>query len=53
MGREFQIIHAGQSTAKVRVFVTNKGLYQLVVSSTTAADLEVGVFLNAFWILDQ
>jgi hypothetical protein len=53
MGHECQIVHAGQSSAKVRVFMANKRLYQLVASSTTASDPEVGVFLNTFRILGQ
>jgi hypothetical protein len=53
VGHEFQIIHAGQSSARVRVFVANKRLYQLVASSTTANDPEVQVFLDSFRILGQ
>lgn len=53
VGRQFQIVHAGQSSARVRVFVADRRLYQVVAASTTANDPEVKAFLDSFRIIGK
>ncbi len=51
-GREFTLARAGHPTAKVRVFVANKHLYELIAESSLGPDdREVATFLDSFRLL--
>lgn len=53
-GREFTLSRPSHPPARVRVFVENKHLYELIAESPLGPDeAEVGLFLNSFRLLDQ
>ena len=53
-GREFTLARPGRPTAKVRVFVENKHLYEAIAESSLGPDEpEVTTFLDSFRLLDQ
>jgi hypothetical protein len=53
-GREFTLARPGRPTAKVRVFVEKKHLYEVIAESALGPDEpEVAAFLNSFRLLDQ
>jgi hypothetical protein len=53
-GREFTLTRPGHPTAKVRVFVENRRLYELIAESSLGPDEpEVATFLDSFRLLDQ
>lgn len=52
MGREFLLNHPGQQPARVRIFVANKHLYEVISQSTLGPDdPETVAFLSSFRLL--
>jgi hypothetical protein len=52
VGREFKVDKPGQATARTRVFVTHRRLYEIVAQSTLGPDdPEVTTFLDSFRLL--
>lgn len=54
VGREFKVDKPGQATARVRIFVSHRRLYEIVAQSTLGPDdPEVTTFLASFRLLDK
>jgi hypothetical protein len=54
VGREFKVDKPGQATARVRIFVAHRRLYEIVSQSTLGPDdPEVTTFLDSFRLTDQ